>query len=221
MLGDEPDSRMSAWSPLMKRPVILMLAIPLLATALQAKGMLPATKPEAAAAAPAVLRIGDQVTDAFIVYDLQGSSRTLTSYKTPVDIMAVLFLAAGCPSVKDNAFKLHRAYETYKEWGVTFVAVEGNSQENPQDLLEWVKKAKLPAGTSAFGVPVVRDPQSFLARHLGVDRMPAVVIIDESGVLRFRGPPGPKTTEALTTVISHLQPVAEAEPPLPEGCPIQ
>jgi hypothetical protein len=188
--------------------------------ALHAQGILPPGKPSAAPRASATLLIGDRVTDALIVYDLQGSSRTLVSYKDALDVMVVEFLSARCPETQAQSLDWRHFYEAYKDWGVQFVAVESDSAEAPEDLVNALKQARISAGSSGIGVPVVRDPQGSLPRIFGIEKIPALVILDEGGNLRYRGPMGGAARQAIDAVISHQEPVDQAEPPVTAGCPI-
>ena len=188
---------------------------------LYAQGMLPPQNNLPSAGPAAVLRIGDPVTDSMIVADLQGSARTLMSYKEPLNSMIVGFFSAGCPEDQAERADFRRLYDNYKTWGVTFVAVEGNSQEPAEDLAAALQKSRIPAGTSGLGVPVLRDLQGILARRFAVTKTPTLVIIDEGWKLRYRGPLGKVARQAIEAVISHQEPVDTPESLVTTGCPIQ
>jgi peroxiredoxin len=193
-----------------------------------AQGILPApsTSTTTIVSIDKPILIGEALPDTLIVTDASGTVRTLLSYKSPVDVLVIGFFSTRCPTDAALQVDLRRFYEAYKGWRVAFVGVSSNSGETVADAGRALANAKLP-------FPAVRDEGAKVARALKVQATPTILIVDESGVLRYRGPlhdagetPGrrPKihyAKEAIEAVIGHIQGVTYAEPTAFVGCPIQ
>ena len=112
-----------------------------------------------------------------------------------------------------------------QDWGATFVAIESNSigKTASGTLVDALQKMKIPAcGTSGLGVSVLPGTQKdALANLFQSDKTPTIAILDESRVLRYRGPLGKDARQAIEAVISHQEPVDHPDSPVTTGCPIQ
>jgi hypothetical protein len=160
------------------------------------------------------LLIGEKVPESFLVTDDRGNSRGLLTYKSAIDIMVVGFLSSTCPDRVARWGELERFYETYKGWHVAFVAINAGSPEIRADLSKRTARAGLP-------IPVLEDPNRLLTQAFKVGSVPFLVIIDESEVLRYRGPPGKDARQAIEAVIGHMVPVPNPEPLTQEECSVQ
>jgi peroxiredoxin len=168
--------------------------------------------------------IGETVPKTLTLVDENGGSRPLLSYKSATDILVVGFFSPRCAVNQAVWRELKRLYNTKKDWHVSFVGVSVNSDETLVELSEAMRKAGLP-------YPAVRDTDQQVTKALNVTGTPEILVIDEWNQLRYRGPvrggvqeataKTPYAANAIDAVISHVDPVAIAEPPGPIGCPIQ
>jgi len=194
---------------------------------LYAQGILPpkAGPPTATPQAEKYLLIDEHVPDSITVIDANGKVRPLLTYKSALDVLVVGFYSPSCSYNQDSWTALKRFYDSYKEWNVAFVGVSATPNERLSDLADAMLKAGLT-------YPAVRDERQRAAVKLNATATPEILIIDEWGNLRYRGPlhdaiqtPGKKphieyARDALEAVIGHVDPVPSAEPGDFIGCPI-
>jgi peroxiredoxin len=187
-----------------------------------AQGFLPPNKVEISTAdanhsGPSIL-VGDTVPATLTVTDSSGTTRSLLSYKTPLDVLVLGFFSARCPANVAAWHDLKLFYEAYKDWRVAFVAISANQGESLDELAGVMQKAGLP-------YTVVRDENQRVAIALHAKGAPEIMIVDESKVLRYRGSlrdaKVPYARQAMDAVIGHSDPVPNAEPGTSSGCPIQ
>jgi hypothetical protein len=179
---------------------------------LQAQGLLPnnAASVETSSGSQKPILIGDTVPDSLLVIGPSGDQRTLLSYKSAVDVFVVVFFSTACSmnSISWPAFR--RLEETYKGWHVSFIALSVLPHETTGGLSEMLSQNHLPW-------PVARDEQGTVARRLNVAYTPEVVILDEFGVLRYRGGAA-DAGKALDTIIGHSDTIQVPEPTMTAGC---
>ena len=161
----------------------------LAAASLQAQGMIPGQREPAAetSAVRGILIRSRRCRKASPSRSWGGAPRTLLSYKAPVEVLLVGFLHPGCPRNAVLWKELGRDYSFYKGWRVAFVFA---SEGNPAGAGELAGKA---AENGSRGARRSRIRQA-LARLLLVEQTPTFLVIDENGLLRYRGPmeaPGP------------------------------
>lgn len=190
--------------------------------------MLPAASTAAVVSTAPLTRltIGERLPDAIKVRDQDGQMRPLLSYKAALDILAVVYLTADCPPSSDWT-RLRRYYDRYKEWRVAFVVVNARADESGPAL-----KARL-AQEKLGELRVAIDETGALRRALDPPGAPFIVLFDEIGALRFRGPLGPVTLQeytvrapdrrdaerALDVLIGHIEPISVPEPGGVPACP--
>jgi hypothetical protein len=174
------------------------------------------------------LLVGQRLPETLTVQDLNGHTRTLVSYKAPLEILVLFFFSTQCP--KDPAY--WRAYSDYyakfKTWHASFIAISTQPNEHPEDVAAALKKAGME------GVAVVRDaPQATLTTFHPAG-FPWLIILDEEAHLRYRGPLKIPTFkeysasqvkrtdayQAIDDIIGHVQPVTDPEPPGQPECPL-
>jgi hypothetical protein len=102
--------------------------------------------------------------------------------------------------------------ERYKDWRVAFLAINTSAPEMMPELTATLKREKLPW-------PTVQDDLHRVVSLLDITGTPEVLVIDEGGVIRYRGPVD-SAPRALDAVIGHVDPVAHPEPPLKGACPL-
>ena len=176
-----------------------------------AQGMLP-PKSEAQQEKPAVrayLMPGETVQKTLAVTDAAGKSRPLLSYKAANDALVVGFFSARCPDNQARWAEIKRFYERFKGWHTAFLAVSVSSDETLEELTGATSKAGLP-------YPVARDEHQQVAQALHVLSVPMLVILDEWGQLRYRGPVK-EAGNALEAVLGQ-EAVQNTEPAESKGC---
>ena len=159
------------------------------------------------------LLIGSKVPYSLTAADENGKRRVLLSYKSAVEIMVIGFLSSSCPEKDQRWFQLGRFYENYKDWKVAFIAVNAGMPASREELAKRLSKAGLP-------VPLLEDDTRTLIQNLAITSTPELVIFDEDGNLRYRGPVGKDARAALDALIGHIVPVPNAEPAEAGGCPL-
>jgi len=173
-----------------------------------AQGFLPPPTPSTATAPSSqrALLIGDTVPESLAVTAEDGTKRTLLSYKSAIEVLVVVFIPAHGQAGKAPWTALRRLTENYADWHVAFLAVDASSGGDGASLAGLLKRERL-------SWPVALDHRHEARDLLKVSGTPELLIVDEFGALRYRGPlSGAKG--ALDTVIGHLDPVKDPEPPL-------
>ncbi len=159
------------------------------------------------------LRIGEKIPKTFSVVAESGKVRPLLSYKSALEIMVLGVFSMSCPEDQVRWGQISRFYEDYKDWRVSFVAVNVGPGETSQDLAHRLKKARIQA-------PLLTESGPSIAHAFGVTHVPAFVMIDEGGYLHYRGPTDKRARVAIETMIAHTSTVRDPEPEMNEGCPI-
>lgn len=155
--------------------------------------------------------IGSRIEKTLTVKNEQGNSRALISYKAALEILVVAFLSTDCPDDQTQWGKLRHFEQDYKDWKVAFVAVNAGSAGSTPALRERLDKLKL-------SHPVVEDDTVKLREAFRVNAAPTLLIFDEGGYLRYRGPLGKPARTALEALISHINTVADPEPANTAAC---
>jgi thiol-disulfide isomerase/thioredoxin len=156
------------------------------------------------------LLIGGEVPGSLTVIDENGKKRSLLSYKSYLEVLVVSFFSAECEEKKSAWPRFRRLDERYKDWRVAFLAVNVSTPEMLPELATTLKRQRL-------SWPTVQDDQHAAATLLNITGTPEALVIDESGVLKYRGPID-FVPAALNAVISHVDPVTSPEPPLKGAC---
>jgi hypothetical protein len=95
-------------------------------------------------------------------------------------LLVVAFLGCDCPLARLYVERLNALNHTYAPRGVRFLAVNSNRQDNVADLRRF-------AAETGLSFPIVKDLGTTTADRLQADRTPQVVVLDESGGVRYRG----------------------------------
>lgn len=90
-----------------------------------------------------------------------------------------LFLGTQCPISNAYAPRIQRLAKSYRPKGVTFFDVNSNALESKADVARHAKER-------GFSFPAVKDGGA-LASALGATVTPQAIIVDSSGVIRYRG----------------------------------
>jgi len=178
----------------------------------RAQGIMPpleAPAVESSTAPVTTLLIGQKVPENTLVQDSAGKSRTLLSYKAPLEVLVVYVFSGDCEAEKTVIPRANRLYAKFKDWRVAFVELRNGR----------------PAAPGQWSFPKVTDPSGRVHRQLGIRGTPTVLILDEVGTLRYRGPFGEGADhvavaqKALEETIGHVEPVAQPEPADVPLCP--
>ncbi len=181
-------------------------------SAANAQGFLPpqSTSTVSSSEASHPLLIGEKVPESLTVTDENGKKRTLLSYKSPLEVLVVTFFSARCSAAQAEWPQFRQLNERYKDWRVAFVAVSSSAREMLPELSGALKREKLPWSADS-------DDQRAAVGLLKITGTPEVLVIDEYGVLKYRGPVV-HVRNVLDTVIGHLDAVQEPEPPFEGKC---
>jgi peroxiredoxin/mono/diheme cytochrome c family protein len=200
-------------APLGRAPTILAL-IPLVGSLALAGGK-PARQSQTAR-----VKIGAP-TGAISFRDVSGQQYTLAALPDRNAVL-FLFLSTQCPISNGYTSRLLELQKEYSGRGVAIFGVNSNRNES---LAAVTRQAK----ERGYRFPMVKDVGGALAKRLGASVTPEAVLLDRSGVLRYRGriddqrdPRQVKSRDlrsALEAVLSG-QPVAQAETK-PFGCAIR
>jgi peroxiredoxin/cytochrome c553 len=153
--------------------------------------------------------------------DVGGKPYALADLRQSKAVLFI-FLSTHCPVSNSYTTRLQALQKEYGARGVTVFGVNSNRNEGLTEVAQYAKERGL-------GFPMVKDPDGALAKRLGATVTPEVVLLDASGVVRYRGriddqrdATRVKTRDlqaALEAVLSG-QKVARAETK-PFGCSIQ
>ena len=114
------------------------------------------------------------------------SFRTLAGKPYQLDTLVTqgpvvfVFLAAECPVAQRYAMRLKRMHAEFSDAQVTFVGIYSNENDTLADVKAYIARA-------AYPFPIVKDSDGSFARRLGATMTPQAVVVDASGVLRYRG----------------------------------
>jgi peroxiredoxin len=119
-----------------------------------------------------------RVTD-FALKDIAGKRVSLSDFKDKKAI-ALVFLGTQCPI--NNAFmpRLGELHKVYAGRGVQFLGINSNVQDTAERVAEHARKFEIP-------FPVLKDDGNRVADQLNVQRTPETLVLDATGVIRYRG----------------------------------
>jgi len=157
------------------------------------------------------LIIGEKVPDALYVFDDNGKKRTLLSHKSALELLAVGFFSTACPEEQAKWIQVKHLSDDFTEWRVSFLAINAGPSGSLAELAKRMEKAGL-------HFPVVEQEAHSLTNVFKISSVPMLVIIDESGELRYRGPFDKDARKAFEAVIGHMEPVPNAEPAAAGTC---
>jgi thiol-disulfide isomerase/thioredoxin len=211
-----------------KRIAFVFLALLLAGRDARSQGMLPGKSQDASNATDnknGVTLIGQTIPESLVVANANGTARTLLSFKAPVEVEVVIFFSNGCEAERQLLPEMGRFFNEYKDWHVSFVGINTQDPSTLESLTKTLRAANLE-------FPVVNDPERKIRREFNIQATPEVLVIDEGGVLRYRGPlngcydhPGKGPCQkyaanALDAVIGHIETVPHVEPDMSGGCPL-
>jgi thiol-disulfide isomerase/thioredoxin len=154
-----------------------------------------------------------------------GRSYALDDFATR-SLVALLFVATGCPTVRAFEPRLTRLQSDLDSKGLQLLAINSNNPHlSPPDTLAEMKRHAAAAG---YNFPYLKDADGAVARAYGAICTPHAFLLDAQRRLVYRGriedarDPARVTSRDLEAAISDLlagRPVAIAETD-PFGCSI-
>ncbi|MCX7701766.1 MAG: redoxin domain-containing protein, partial [Gemmataceae bacterium] len=123
--------------------------------------------------------IGARIADIGGLRDLRGNARNLHSFRNDKGVV-LAFLGTECPIANLYVPRLCELEAKYRTQGIQFLAVYPNRSEDLDQIAMHSSDRDIP-------FPVLKDPESKLAKAVGVARVPSVALLDRDWVLRYRG----------------------------------
>lgn len=122
------------------------------------------------------------------------------------EIVVVVFVANGCPTVRGLEPLLHKLQRQYERRGVQLVLVNSNNSAlSPRDTSdEIVKRAR----ESRFAFPYLKDEGGQVARRFGALTTPHAFVLDQQRGLRYRGRIA-DSRQAMTVTVNYLEQAVE------------
>lgn len=125
------------------------------------------------------IAIGDKAPNRNSLRDLRGNRRALHDFKDH-HALVLVFLGADCPISNLYVPGLLDLEKKYRSKEVQFLAVYANEHEDLDQVALHSYDRDIP-------FPVLKDFGQRLAGVLGIERVPAVVLLDGDFILRYRG----------------------------------
>ncbi len=158
----------------------------------------------------------------FRLTDDEGKTRSLEDYAGKIVVLE--FWSFKCPPSAAYDERMTALDGKYRNRGVVILAVDSNKNEPADEVRLNRAHRKLP-------FPVLMDEDGTLAGSLGATHTPSVIILDGSGILRYRGAidnnkhAGERdriayVEDALDAILSG-HPVPQAETKMSGGCSIK
>ena len=93
---------------------------------------------------------------------------------------AFVFLSTSCPLAKRYTQRLNRLHDEFSESKIALFGVFSNLEDDRAEVSEHAEKMK-------FVFPVVKDAHGYLAGRLGAAMTPQAVLLNDRGVICYRG----------------------------------
>lgn len=174
---------------------------------------------------PTAPRIGDQAPEFEDLQGVDGGRYRLASFGDK-PVLALVFIANGCPTVSVYDDRLKDLQKSYGPRGVQVVAINSNNPHlsPPDTYLEMAKRSE----EAAFNFPYLKDEDGSIARSFGAIATPHVFVLDSDRRLRYRGriddsrDPSKITSRDLEDAVTDLLEGKAVEVPITEpfGCAI-
>lgn len=141
-------------------------------------------------------------------------------------LVAVVFMGTQCPVGNQYLPRMMELQRRFADRGVAFLGVNANDSESAEQVAQHAREYGLT-------FPVVKDPENAAADALRIGRTCETLLIDRSGILRYRGAiddefrPGQQKgqgvhhylADAVEAVLAGRSPEPATTPVL--GCPIE
>jgi peroxiredoxin len=131
-----------------------------------------------------MLSIGQQGPE-FTLPGVDDQEHRLSEMLKTHQAVAVIFSCNHCPYVRAWEGRMKEIQRDYRDQGVLLVAINSNDAVRyPEDDFSSMKAR---AQQEAFNFVYLRDDTQATARAYGGTHTPHVFLLDEAGVLRYRG----------------------------------
>ena len=107
------------------------------------------------------------------------NGRTITSESLRGEVVVLAFGASWLPLSRHQLQGLKKLADEYAERGVVVYWVSTESEDSKSR--NYASDEQLRAFAQKYSVSVLRDPEGAVSRKLGVDQIPATVILDKQG----------------------------------------
>ena len=115
----------------------------------------------------------------FSLKDTAGKIHDLDLYRSKKAVV-VAFSGTGCPLVKQYLPRITELAAEYAKQSVQFLAINSNRQDSLQEIAAHAKE-------NSLTFPVLKDERNVVADQFGARRTPEAFVIDQQGVIRYRG----------------------------------
>jgi peroxiredoxin len=130
------------------------------------------------------LEIGDVAPDFRGLRGVDGTSYGLSS-NDDSPILALVFIANGCPTVRVYDERLKDLQDSYGKRGVQIVAINSNNPHfSPPDVYEEMVKR---AAEARYKFPYLKDQDGTVANDYGAIATPHAFVFDRDRCLVYRG----------------------------------
>lgn len=130
------------------------------------------------AATPQASALGAKVDD-FTLSDAYGKEHRLSDYADK-KLVVLAFVGTECPLARLYAPRLATLAKNYEGAGVAILGVNSNMQDNVTELKHFARE-------HGIEFPILKDLGNALADQLGAERLPAVIVLDQKRMVRYRG----------------------------------
>ncbi len=171
--------------------------------------------------------VGQYAPD-FELPSVDGEVYHLTRYREQFVALGIAFICNHCPAVQTYLERLKQIQADFAERQFTLIGINPNDAvQVPDDSFENMKAF---AASQALNFPYLRDPSQDVARAFGAERTPEIFLLDQSGVVRYRGgiddspnAPAAATANYLRTAIAQLLDGEPIATPVTEaiGCEVK
>jgi peroxiredoxin len=114
----------------------------------------------------------------FRLQDARGEFHALDDYGGKIVVLE--FWSFKCAVSLAYVDRMEALTAAYRDRGVVFLAVDSNENESPLEV-------RRNAENLHVSIPVLMDQDARLADSLGATHTPSLVILDRSGIIRYRG----------------------------------
>jgi peroxiredoxin len=111
----------------------------------------------------------------FALRSVEGANERLSEHRG--EVVALIFWASWCGECRRELERFERLRATYAPAGLVVLSV---SLDEEQSLAAAI------AAASGIGYPVLLDANKKVSRSYRVDRLPSILLIDRTGVIRAR-----------------------------------
>ncbi len=129
-------------------------------------------------------KIGEDLPRFSNLIGADGKSYSLDSFLDK-PVLALVFMANGCPTAKAHQDALISIQETYGKRGVQVIAINSNnaSLSSNDAVPEMTKRAQ----EKGYNFPYLKDEDQLLAKKCGAITTPHVFVFDSNRKLRYKG----------------------------------